>query len=437
MTERIYYNDSFLLEFEAKVAEVGEENGRIAVVLDRTAFYPTSGGQVFDTGWLELGAARLRVVEVGEEESGLIKHYLAPTAQVQLENEISSGTRPGAGNAGSLTTLDAAGERHGVRLRTGDVVRGVVDSARRRDHRQQHSGQHVLSAAFEKLFDMRTVSFHMGDASCTIDLAAKSLSDEQMRQAEREANRVVLDDVPVTIRSAAVAQAKAKGVRKIPDHIDGDLRLIDMEGYDLNACGGTHVRSTGQIGAILLRKYEKVKQGFRVEFVCGERAIQTARHDFEKLSEAARLYDTQIWQVPELIRKSQDESKAGAKERKNILEELAELLAARMLSEAPEVHGAKLVTRVFADRDTAFVKLLAQKITAAAPAIALLGATSGQAGVVFAQSPGLQHDMGALMKQALVTLGGRGGGNRDLAQGGAPDGGKIQEVIEAAAEKAR
>jgi alanyl-tRNA synthetase len=213
--------------------------------------------------------------------------------------------------------------------------------------------------------------------------------------------------------------------------------LIDMGGYDLNACGGTHVSSTGQIGTVLLRKYEKVKQGFRVEFVCGERAVTTARRDFETLTEAARLYDTQIWQLPELIRKSQDSNKAAAKERKKLLEELAEMLAARVFGEAPEVNGVRTVARVFDDRDTAFIKLLAQKITATGPAVALLGAKSGQAGVVFAQSPGLAHDMGALMKEALILLGGRGGGNRDLAQGGAADPARIGEVIGAVAAKIR
>lgn len=295
----------------------------------------------------------------------------------------------------------------------------------------------MLSAAFERLFEMKTVSFHMGDESCTIDLETKALNDEQVRAAEREANRVVMEDHTVSIKSATPERAREMGVRKIPDHVEGELRLIDMEGYDLNACGGTHVRSTGQIGAILLRKYEKVKQGFRVEFVCGERAVATARKDFDTLTEAAGLYDTHIWEVPGLIRKSIEDSKAAGKERKKLLEEVAELLAGRMLAEAREEHvggGFKAVVRVFEDRDTAFIKLLAQKITAAGPAIALLGAKSGQAGVVFAQSPGLPNDMGALMKEALVTLGGRGGGSRDLAQGGAAKADAIESVLQAAAE---
>ncbi|HYG99448.1 MAG TPA: alanine--tRNA ligase-related protein [Terriglobales bacterium] len=413
MTERLYYSDSFLTDFNARVTAVVERDGRVALVLDRTAFYPTSGGQVFDTGSLQVDGLELSVCEVAEDESSTILHYLEQNAQVILE---------------------------------GASVRGFVEPERRRDHMQQHSGQHVLSAAFERLFNMRTVSFHMGDESCTIDLETKSLNDDQIRAAERESNRIVTEDRPVSIKSATIEQAKAMGVRKIPDHVEGELRLIDVEGYDLNACGGTHVNSTGQIGPILLRKYEKVKQGFRVEFVCGERAISTARKDFDTLTEAAGLYDTQIWQVPELIRKSIEDAKAASKERKRLLEEVAELLAGRLLANAaqevsvtqegvPTGAGFKLITRVFDDRDTAFIKLLAQKITAVEPAVALLGATQGQPGVVFAQSPGLRSDMGALMKEALATLGGRGGGNRDLAQGGATNAQAVGPVLEILAAK--
>jgi alanyl-tRNA synthetase len=428
MTERLYYNDSSLFEFDAKSAGVVQCEGRTALVLDRTAFYPTSGGQIFDTGWIEANGCRYVVSEVAEEENGSILHYIEPIVKVE-------------------------GVARPAELESGAAVRGTINARRRRDHVQQHSGQHILSAAFEKLFAMPTVSFHMGDDSCTIDLATDSFSaqakgglergtltgitDEQVRAAEREANRIVMDDRPVEILSASVEQARAMGVRKVPGHVEGELRLIDIKDYDLNACGGTHVVRTGQVGSILLRKYEKVKQGFRVEFVCGDRALATARRDFETLTAAAALYATHIWEVPELVRKSLDEAKAASKERKKLLEEIAELLAEDMLAGVPERDGFKVITRVFDDRDVAFIKLLAQKITAAGPAVVLFGATSGQPGIVFAQTPGLPNDMGALMKEALATLGGRGGGNRDLAQGGAGEPREIGAVIEALAARLR
>ena len=423
MTKRLYYSDSFLYDFDATLTATVSINDRLALVLDQTAFYPTSGGQLTDTGWIEIYGMKLRVTEVAEDDCGRILHCLEPIAKAELD--------------------------------AGAKVCGMIDADRRRDHMRQHSGQHVLSAVFEKLFGMPTVSFHMGDESCTIDLVpaispaqAKggvepgtptlergSLTDEQVRQAEREANRVVMEDRAVEIRSATVEQARTMGVRKIPDHVQGELRLIDIRDYDLNACGGTHVRSTGQIGPMLLRHFEKAKQGFRVEFVCGERALATARRDFETLTDAAAAYAAHIWTVPDLVRKSLDETKTAVKERKKLLEEIAELLAGRIISETPEITGFRLITRFFGDRDISFIKLLAQKITAGAPSVVLVGAGLGQAGVVFAQSPGLPNDMGALMKEALTMLGGRGGGNRDLAQGGAADATKILAVLEAMAEK--
>ncbi len=407
MTDRLYYTDSFLQEFEARVMAVAGEAGRVAVTLDRSAFYPTSGGQVFDTGWLELlgdtnGTERLLVKEVTEDEtSGDIVHI--------LESEAAA-------------------------LRAGAAVRGTIDAGRRRDHMQQHSGQHVLSAGFEKLYGFATVSFHMGDESCTIDLATDAVSPKQLKAAERLANEVIAEDRPVEIRFATPEEALTMGVRKIPAAERDKLRLIDICDFDLNACGGTHVRSTGQIGGILLRKLERVKQGVRVEFVCGLRAVGTARRDFETLTEAAALFSTHVWEVPQQIRKSVEESKSAQKTQHRLLEEVAELQAEHLLQAATERGGQKLVVQYFAERDLNFIKMLAQKLTKKAKAVALLSCGGVQPSLVFAQTPGLANDMGALMKQTVQALGTRGGGNRDMAQGGAPDAERAESaVMEAAA----
>jgi alanyl-tRNA synthetase len=202
----------------------------------------------------------------------------------------------------------------------------------------------------------------------------------------------------------------------------------------LNACGGTHVGSTGQIGSILLRKTEKVKQGVRVEFVCGLRAVATARRDFETLTDAATLFSTHIWEVPQQIRKTQDEIKAAQKAQHRLLEEVAELQAASLLQSAPERGGQKLVVQYFAERNLDFIKMLAQKLTKAGKAVALLACGGAQPSLVFAQTTGLSNDMGALMKQTVQTLGTRGGGNRDMAQGGAPDGDRAESAIVEAAK---
>ena len=391
MTAHLYYTDSFLYEFDAEVLDAipsTPADKRSALVLDRTAFYPTSGGQVFDTGVLvptDAAGNKACVVEVAEREDGAILHFL----------------------------------EDGASIRKGSRVHGIIDSERRRDHMQQHSGQHVLSAAFVRLFDMPTVSFHMGDDYCSIDLETKSLSREQVEAAERLANEVILENRNVDVRFVTQDEALGLGLRKLPPAERGELRLIDIREFDLTACGGTHVRSTGQIGCILLRKIDKVRQGIRVEFVCGQRAVRTARRDYTTLAEGAGLYSSHIWELPQQIRKAQEEAKAARRIREQVEEELAEQLALRALAETNTTNVRKVVIRVFKDRDLDFIKLLAQKITRLAPnVVAFFGSTQGQPALVFAQSAGLPFDMGALMKGALGKLGGRGGGSKDMAQGG-------------------
>jgi len=392
MTDRLYYHDSFLYDFDARVVEALESNGRTALVLDRTAFYPTSGGQVHDLGTLTADGQQIAIAEVADEEDGRVLHFAS---------------KP---------------------LALGTQVHGTVDAARRRDHVQQHSGQHVLSAAFIRLFNMPTVSFHMGEESCTIDLETTGLSAAQAQRAELLANEVIAEDRPVNIRFVPLEEARKLGLRKLPPKQTGDLRLIDISEFDLTACGGTHVRATGQIGSILLRKAEKVKQGVRVEFVCGLRAVNTARRDYTTLTEAAALYSSHIYDVPDQVRKSLSESKAAGKAQHKLLEELAELYAERLLAQA--AGSPQVIAQFFPDRDAVFIKLLAQKLTAGkSNVIALLASGSGQPTLVFAQSPGQKSNMGQLMKDAMAQLGGRGGGSADMAQGGLPAGGADSGVI--------
>jgi len=199
---RLYYTDSFLSEFDAQVMDLVTAP-RPAVVLDRTAFYPTSGGQVFDTGWLEANGTRLRVLEVAEQDDRIL-HYL---------------------------------EAAPANLAVGVSVRGTIDVPRRREHMQQHSGQHVLSAAFIRLFEMPTVSFHMGDEACTIDLDTKAATAEQVEKAEDLANQIVMEDRPVEIRFVSLEEARRLGLRKLPPVEREQLRLIDIRDFDLTACG--------------------------------------------------------------------------------------------------------------------------------------------------------------------------------------------------------
>jgi alanyl-tRNA synthetase len=402
MTDRLYYHDSFLYDFDAEVNEV-VETPRPAVFLDRTAFYPTSGGQIFDTGTITAADTKLKVIEVADAENGRVVHYLEAPVK-----DLKPGTR----------------------------VRGQIDTTRRRDHMQQHSGQHVLSAAFVRLYNLPTVSFHMADDYCSIDLDAPALTKEQIESAERLANEIVLENRAVDIRFVTREEAGKLGLRKLPPAEHDELRLIDIRDFDLCACGGTHVAQTGQIASVLLRKVEKVRQGYRIEFVAGQRAVATARRDFTTLTETAALFSAHIYNVPLQARKSLDEIKSLRKQREQSQEELAAAQAAALLAETSEANGRKLVVRTFADRELAFIKLLAQKLTRLAPnAIALLATTSPQPSLVFAQSPSQPNDMGALLKETMSKLGGRGGGSKDMAQGGAPKSDGLEAALADAAAR--
>jgi len=396
MTDRLYYHDSFLYDFDAEVREV-HETPRPAIILDRTAFYPTSGGQVFDTGTITSGDDQLNVTEVADTEDGRVVHYLEAPVK-----DLKPGTR----------------------------VRGQIDAVRRRDHMQQHSGQHVLSSAFVRLFGMATVSFHMADDYCSIDLDTPTLNKEQIEAAERLANEIILENRPVEIRFVTREEAGKLGLRKPPAAERDELRIIDIHDVDISACGGTHVHQTGQIGCILLRKAERVRQGWRVEFVAGQRAVATARRDFTTLTESAGLFSAHIYDVPQQARKSLDEVRSLRKQAELSQEELAGAQAAALLAETAEVNGRKLVVRTFADRDLNAIKLLAQKLTRLSTnTVALLATTSPQPALVFAQSAGQPFDMGSLMKETMVKLGGRGGGSKDMAQGGVPNADHLQAAL--------
>ena len=401
MTTRLYYHDSFLYDFEAEVREA-TDSPRPALILDRTAFYPTSGGQVFDTGWITTDPnTKLRVTEVADAEDGKVVHYLEAPVK-----EIKPGTR----------------------------VHGQIDATRRRDHMQQHSGQHVLSAAFMRLHNLPTVSFHMADDYCSIDLDAPSLTKEQVESAERLANEIILENRAVDVRYVTRDEAGKLGLRKLPPAERDQLRIIDIRDFDLSACGGTHVRHTGQIGCIFLRKTEKVRQGWRVEFIAGQRAVATARRDFTTLTETAALFSAHIYDVPQQARKSLDEIRLLRKQSEQSQEELAAAQAAALLAETPETNGRKLVVRTFSERDLNFIKLMAQKLTRlSSNAVALLATISPQPSLVFAQSAGQPFDMGALMKETMTKLGGRGGGSKDMAQGGAPKADGIDAALAAVA----
>jgi alanyl-tRNA synthetase len=398
MVDRLYYGDSFLTRFDAVVTDIrlvsrtgGEALWQVA--LDRSAFYPTSGGQPFDKGNLtatsRTGAVlEIPIDEVAEDEQGEVWHYTA---------------KP---------------------LVAGTHVHAAIDWERRLDHMQQHSGQHLLSAIFSRELSAHTVSFHLGDESSTIDLNPASIAHASLERVERIANEIIAQDRPITVRTVSRTEAEsllaAGQLRKLPER-EGEIRMIEIEGTDLNACGGTHLRSTGQIGGLALRSTEKVRQALRVEFVCGLRAMVAARRDFSVLTEAAGALSISASQLPQSIERLLAEAKQAAKERQRLREELARHEAAELLAKAPGHDGLRIVRRQFADHDADYVKLLASKLAAGSRAIALLASTQQEpVSVVFARSAELKFSCGELMRGALADLGLRGGGSTTLAQGEIP-----------------
>ena len=379
MTERLYYDSPYSRQFDATVVRVEsrpEERASLqAVWLDRTAFYPTTGGQPFDTG--VLGSAR--VVDVVEDTDGDVMHLVNGT------------------------------------LMRGDHVHGTIDWRRRFDHMQQHTGQHVLSAAFVRLFEAKSVSFHLGSEISTIDLN-REMTPKQITAAEEEANQVVWENRPVTIRYATADEAAAMLLRKEPKRT-GTLRLIDVADFDLSACGGTHVGQTGAIGVIAATAWERFKGGQRLEFVCGGRALARFRTLREAAAASVRMLSVLAPDIPVAIERMQ----ADVKEQKRALANLQTQLAkyqARELSDAAEPHPrANLILRRI-DGDANVLKTLASAVTAEPGFLVVLVTQSSPALVVAARSVDVAVSCHDLVTSLTKQFGGGGGGKPDLAQGG-------------------
>jgi len=375
VTHRIYYTEPSCRRFDATVTRAFDHSGRPAVTLDRTAFYPTSGGQPFDTGLLG-GTALLEAIDEGDE----IIHVLAAP------------------------------------LTVGARVSGEIDWGRRFDHMQQHTGQHILSGAFEQLFDNTTVGFHMGTEVSTIDLARDAPAGE-IESAVDASNRVVWEDRPVAIRFVSKAEAAALALRKEPQR-EGSLRLIDISGYDLCACGGTHVDRTGAIGLIAVVGVERMRGGSRLTFVCGARALRALRDYRDVVAGGVRALSVSPVELPAAIERLREESKALRKQVKGLQEKLAEREGERLARTAPEISGVRVVIEALDGWDLAGLKALAAAVTSSARACAVLITATPPVSIVIACSPAVPIDANAMLQQLLRRFGGRGGGKSDLAQGG-------------------
>ena len=383
MTDRLYYTDSYAGDFEATVTDRAEDSRLI--YLDRTAFYPTSGGQPFDTG--ELGG--LRVIDV-VDEGDRIGHLLDAPLMA-------------------------------------DRVIGRVDWPRRFDHMQQHTGQHLLSAVVADLLGYRTVAVHFGKEGSTLDLDAGSLSPEETQQIEEKANEIIVQNRPVEIGLDDAQQAE--GLRRASERI-GTIRIITIRDLDRSACGGTHVRATGEIGSLLIRKVERVRKGLRLEFLCGSRATRRARVDYSLITRLANDFSAAAEELPQLIAGQREDLKHATAVIRD-LEAKLDLSRARELYAAalPETTGLRRVTVREEQAALESLRGLGHAVTSM-PLSVFVAAVSNPPAVLLATSPDTGIDAGAMLKSLLASVGGRGGGSARLAQGMVPGRAQLETLME-------
>ena len=393
MTNRIYYTDALSTTFDATVVSSAMIDDRAHVVLDTTAFYPTSGGQPFDLGTLG-GRA---VLDVIDGDDGVITHV-----------------------------LDAP-------LEPGAKVAGVVDWARRFDHMQQHTGQHILSAAFERTCAARTESFHLGATTCTIDLA-REVSPAEIASAETMACDIVFDDRPVRVRFVSEAEAAALPLRKDPTRT-GTLRLVEIEDCDLSACGGTHVPATGRVGVIAVSGWERFRGGSRIEFVCGHRAVASHRRLRDVVSGLVRQLTVAPQEIGAAIEKFQAEGRENQKALRQLRETVAAQEAGALAAASEHVGAFRRVVVARPGWDVAALKTLATAIAAHPGCVAVIVGDDTPVPVVAARAKDVAFDASGWIKQITAALGGRGGGRPELAQGGVAA--SVDKVLAFAQESVR
>lgn len=403
-TERLYYQDSHLTEFDARVSGVTRDaQGRVAVTLDRTAFYPTGGGQPSDTGMLN----DARVIECIDEEEAGVLHII-----------------------------------EGATLTVGASVAGRVDWPRRLDHMQQHTGQHILSQAFVQLFDAPTRAFRMLERVSEIDVDLSDPSIERIEEAVELANRIVWEDRSVGVRHVSPEEAAALPLRRDSAR-EGSLRIIEIEDYDLSPCGGTHAARTGEVGIICVRSWERAKGLTRLEFIAGGRVLADYRRANTIARSVAALFSAGRDDAVESVARAVEENKTMQRRLRTLEEIAARVEADELIHNAThggDDSGTRIVTHAFADRDAESLKRLALAIIARPGHVALLGSrdTHGRAArLVFARAADASGDMNALMREACAILEGRGGGRPDLAQGGGTNVEKLPDALHAAANSLR
>jgi alanyl-tRNA synthetase len=395
MTKKMYHTDPYLQQFTAKVDRIAERNSKPAIILERTAFYPASGGQPHDTGSID----DVAVCDVYENEAQEIVHVMDQPVE-------------------------------------GKEVVGRIDWNRRFDHMQQHTGQHLLSQAFIRMHNADTISFHMGEESATLDLNQAGISADAVAAVERFANRIIYENRAVKSQFVSARDLDRYPVRNPPAVAD-DIRIIEIDNFDYSPCGGTHCSRTGEIGIIKISRFENYKDGTRIHFKCGFRAFQAYQiksHILKQIGEHLSTGETELFSN---IKKIQNELKRLRREHGALKDRYLDYEAQAILVEGRNLGNLNIISKVFFDRDPGDLKMLALKLVEGRPKVAVLfGAnTGGKASLLFLRSEDIKFDMGKLMQQASAVLGGRGGGRPQQAQGGGPATDNLEMALQKAIDE--
>lgn len=392
MTERIYFEDAYRKEFDGRVLERFIHEGRPAVVLNRTGFYPESGGQPSDRGTLG-GAVVLHVFEEGERIVHLLDRELAGPEE----------------------------------------VRGVIDWARRFDHMQQHSGQHILSQSFIELLEGETRSFHLGEQSSTLEIGIGSISEEELEKVELRANEVVFEDREIRTYFVEADEIATVPLRRPPKK-EGTIRVVEVSGFDYSACGGTHCRRTGEIGLIKIIRWDKIRNNLRFEFLCGGRARQDYRDKNRSVLEISRKFSIHEREAARAVEKVLEEARQSRKR----LRQLQEVLAGFEARELVEKEAGWMVRKVFIDKTAEEAKLLALNIIRVAERAVLFAVRGAERDhFIFACSEKMPLNLRELVPLVMERARGKGGGSPTLVEIVAEAGGDLEGVLNAAAEYLR
>jgi alanyl-tRNA synthetase len=400
MTRRLYWDDSLLLSFDERTAAHARVGERPALVLEATAFYPEAGGQLADTGRVAWEGGGAAIVDAQEDAAGRVLHVLDLPENAALPE-------------------------------LGAPLRITIDEARRRAHMSQHTGQHMLSRALLDRANAPTASSRLGDSVCTIDLSIERLSDEALADVEALVAGVVLEDRPVRqLRPTAEELAKLP-LRREPK-VTSNVRIIDVDGFDLSPCGGTHVVRTGQVGALRITGVERHKGGLRISFLTGLSALADASAKERVLTGLARELTCGWPELPGAIEKLRGDAKEHARSAEKLRTRLAGELAKGLLATATGVGSARLVVAPLGDESPELARSLATALGAAPDVIAFVW-TSGAEGtslVVQRGDAATSFDAGAAFKRVAAACGGRGGGRPNRAEGKLPAGADVAGAVE-------